>query len=137
MTAARALYPALEFSTGDFYGGTRTDYVAELNWRPSSHFYGLVAFEYDDVDLPEGSFVVRVIRARADVLFSPSLSWSNTVQYDNDSDNMGVNSRVRWEITPGNDVFFVLNQGFDVEGGERFRTTTSRFTVKVGLTFRF
>ena len=45
-----------------------------------------------------GSFVVRVITARADVLFSPSLSWSNVVQYDNVSENTGFNSRVRWEI---------------------------------------
>jgi hypothetical protein len=75
--------------------------------------------------------------ARASVLFSPSLSWDNIVQYDNFSETMGFNSRVRWEIEPGNEVFVVLNQGYDVEDGRRLHSTTSDLTVKVGLTFRY
>jgi hypothetical protein len=27
------------------------------------------------------------------------------VQYDNDSDNLGINSRIRWTVRPGTDVF--------------------------------
>jgi hypothetical protein len=50
---------------------------------------------------------------------------------------MGFNSRVRWEIEPGREVFFVVNQGYDVDDGHRFQSTTSSLTVKGGLTFRF
>ncbi len=137
LAASRKLSPTFSFRTGDYYTGTRTDYAADLRWRPSSQFFGSVGYEYEGIDLAEGSFVVRVIRARADVLFSPSLSWSNTVQYDNDSEDLGFNSRVRWELEPGREVFFVVNQGYGVEDGHRFHSTTSDLTVKVGLTFRF
>lgn len=137
MAAARELSPAFKFRTGDYYGGARTDYAAELKWRPSSRFFGSVGYEYDGVDLPEGSFVVRIITARASVIFSPSLSWDNIVQYDNISQNMGFNSRVRWEVTPGDEVYFVVNQGYDVEDGHRFHSTESSLTLKVGMTFRF
>lgn len=137
MAPSRALSPTFRYRAGDYYTGTRTDYIAMLNWRPSSQFFGSLEYEYDGIDLPEGSFVVRIIRARANVIFSPALSWNNTVQYDNESRNMGINSRVRWELEPGREVFFVVNQGYDVEDGHRFHSTTSSLTVKVGLTFRF
>src|SRR5262249_3766958 len=125
MAPARKLSPVLKVRAGDYYTGTRTDYAAQLNWRPSNQFFGSVGYEYDGVDLAEGSFVARIVTARASVRFSPSLSWDNIVQYDNFSENMGFNSRVRWEITPGDEVFFVVNQGYDVEDGHRFHTATS------------
>jgi hypothetical protein len=137
MAASRHLTPTFTYRTGDYYTGTRTDYAGELNWRPSSQFFGSIGYQYDRVDLPEGSFIARIIKARASILFSPSLSWDNIIQYDNISENMSFNSRVRWEIEPGNEVFSVLNQGYDVEDGHRFHTATGNITVKAVLTFRF
>jgi hypothetical protein len=137
MAPSRQLAPTFRFRAGEYYTGTRTDYGTSLDWRPSSQFFGSIGYDYYDVELPEGSFIVRIIKAKASVRFSPSLSWDNTVQYDNISENMGFNSRVRWEIEPGHEVFVVLNQGYDVEDGHRFRSTTSSLTLKVGLTFRF
>ena len=70
------------------------------------------------------------------VTFSTAVSWNNTVQWDNVSDTIGINSRVRWEIKPGDEVFFVVNQGFDAEDGE-FRSLSTALTLKVGLTLRY
>lgn len=135
--ASRELAPRLRFRAGEFYDGSRTDYVGELDWRPGANFFGQVSYQHNEIDLPEGRFIVRILTARANVLFSPTLSWSNTVQYDNVSDNLGVNSRVRWEFDPGQEVFVVFNQGYDVEDGHRFKSNTGSLTVKLGLTFRF
>ena len=49
---------------------------------------------------------------------------------------MGVNSRVRWIVRPGSEVFLVLNQSVDREESS-FRVTDTSLTTKVGLTFRF
>src|SRR5262249_44473940 len=74
IAAARALSPTFAFATGNYYTGTRIDYVGQLNWRPGGWFFGSASYEYDDVNLPEGAFIVRVMSARADLLFSPELS---------------------------------------------------------------
>jgi len=137
LAASRSFSPAIEFRTGDYYSGTRTDYVALVNWRPSGWFFGSASYEYDDIDLPEGSFIVRVVSSRADLLFSPELTWSTIVQYDNESRNLGLYSRVRWEFILGQEFFFVVSQNYLREDDGGFRNVTSDVTLKVGLTLRF
>ena len=65
---------------------------------------------------------------------SPSLSFSNLIQYDNRSRNLGWQSRVRWTLQPGNDLFFAFNQGWIQEEGEgdryRFRTQDTKISTK-------
>lgn len=136
IAAARSLSPAFQFETGDYYTGTRTDYVAQLNWRPGGWFFGTASYEYHDVNLPEGAFVVRVMSARADVLFSPELSWSTIAQYDNNSENLGFYSRVRWEVTPGQELFAVLNHSYLRNDAGHFTDGSGTVALKVGLTFR-
>ncbi|MFG0329304.1 MAG: DUF5916 domain-containing protein [Phycisphaerales bacterium] len=121
---------------GDFFTGSRTDYEAELEWRASEHFFASAGYEMNDIDLPQGDFITRIIRGRVNVMFTPDLSWNTIAQYDNVSESFGVNSRVRWEIEPGNELFVVVNSGFDVDNGS-FRATTSEITTKLGWTFRF
>jgi len=67
---------------------------------------------------------------------SPDFSWNTVVQYDNISRQLGLNSRIRWTWSPGNDVFLVVNNGWQYETGD-FRSTDTGVTLKVGSTFRF
>jgi hypothetical protein len=65
------------------------------------------------------------------------------VQYDNLSRNLGWQSRVRWILQPGRDVFFVLNQGWIQErpddglGTYRFHVQDRKISSKFQYTFRF
>ena len=52
------------------------------------------------------------------------------------ADELGLNSRVRWEFRPGQELFVVYNEGFDVLDDE-FSSNSRRLTLKAGLTFRF
>lgn len=120
----------------DFFTGTRQDYSAGLTWRPSPNLLLSGGYNINDVDLPEGDFIVRIARGRVNIQFSPEIAWSNLVQWDNQSDLLGVNSRLRWEFEPGRDVYVVLNSGFDTDE-TGFNTTSNDLTVKLGWTFRF
>ena len=122
--------------TGDFYDGRRTDYNVNGIWRPSPNFRIMANYTINDIDLPAGDFITRLGRLQVNVAFSTDLTWNNTIQFDNVSDTVGINSRIRWEIRPGDEVFFVVNQGFDTEGG-RFRSLSTEITFKLGLTFRY
>jgi hypothetical protein len=129
---------AAEFGVtlGDFYDGTRTDYEAEVAWRPSATVNLEAEYIQNVVDLPQGDFTTQIARGRVDIAFSPEVSWSNLIQWDSVSDTLGVNSRLRWIVQPGNDVYIVLNQGFVTED-QSFSSNATDITVKVGWTIRF
>ena len=89
--------------------------------------------------LPQGNFVARILSWQVTYTASPFLSLSNLIQYDNQSRNLGWQSRVRWILQPGNDVFFVFNQGWiqDTTRDNRFVAQDSKVSAKVQYTFRF
>ncbi len=133
---ARPISAEFGLRWGDFYSGTRVDYRPSLAWRPSRHITLGVGYSYRDIDLREGSFEVHLASLRLRLALSPDLSWSTVVQFDNLSDDVGLNSRIRWTWRPGNDVFLVWNQGWDYDDA-RFHRLAAEVTVKVGATFRF
>jgi hypothetical protein len=135
-TKSRPVSIALWYRSGGFYDGNRQDYEASVEWRPSSRFFTSVDYELNDIHLDEGSFVVRILRVRANFLFSPQVSWNNFIQFDNESDSLGINSRLRWEFEPGREAFVVLNQGWNIDDG-RWHSDGSELTIKLGMTFRF
>lgn len=121
-----------------FFSGDRTDYTAGFTLRPGPGFSADASYSINDIDLPQGEFTVRLFAMRASVQFNPDLSWDNTVQWDNQSDQLGLNSRVRWEFRPGQELYVVYNEGYDVEeGGESFTSTDQTITIKLGLAFQF
>jgi hypothetical protein len=122
---------------GEFYSGHRTDVEVGVDWRASRHLTLGVEYEQNDVDLDEGDFTTRVARGRANVFFTPDLSWQTFAQYDNVSDTFGINSRVRWIIEPGREIFFVVNHGFTIDDDDRIRSGATEITTKLGWTFRF
>jgi hypothetical protein len=92
-------------------------------------------YEFNDIRLPRGDSPTHVARFRVNVQFSPDVSWVTFVQYDNVSDGVGINSRIRWIVQDGREFFIVLNQGLDLsEGVEATRTEA---LVKVLWTFTF
>jgi hypothetical protein len=134
----REISGELQVGAGGFYGGRRTSVDAVVTWRPSPHFAFSARYEHFDVDLPEGDFVTRLIRARVDVVFSSQLSWSNLLQYDNESEVVGLNSRLQWIPQAGRELFFVVNHAMeDVDRDDRFRSQRQEAVLKVGYTLRF
>ncbi len=119
-----------------FYDGDRRDYRVGLALRPGPYFSATASYSINDIDLPRGSFVVRLFSMRASVQFTPDLSWDNTIQWDNQSDELGLNSRVRWEFRPGQELFVVYNEGFDVRD-DTFTSVRQALTIKLGLAFQF
>lgn len=133
---ARSLSGALRVEAGEFFNGHRTDFEAEIGWRPSPRFNISASYETNIVDLPVGNFTVDVVQVNFNILFSPDLAWNITNQWDSESEEFGVNSRIRWTIKPGNELFFVVNQEVDTSLN-RWRTLKSDISSKAAWTFRF
>jgi hypothetical protein len=68
--------------------------------------------ENDFGRLPQGSFVQRLWQMQGAYAWNPNLVLSSFIQYDTESQNVGTNTRLRWTIKPGNDLFIVWNRGW-------------------------
>lgn len=128
----------LDIDEGEFFDGDRLTINAGLDWRPGKHLYMQLGYEFNDVSLPQGSFITRLVRMRMDLAFNAKWSWLNVVQYDNVSDSAGFNSRLRYQPRAGQDVFLVVDRQFDVDPlSKSVRSSESEITLKLRYTFRF
>lgn len=133
----RAFAPSFEYTTGEFFNGDRVLMEAGLEWRPNRRLAFELEYEYNDIELPAGDFTVRLIALQADIAFNVRWSWLNLVQYDNESESVGINSRLRWNPRAGQDLFIVLNHGFDARGAfSGLHSTNSQLSIKYTQTFR-
>lgn len=121
---------------GDFYTGERQQYLLNLEILPWKRFNVATTYLMNDVHLPEGDFQTRVSGIRANINFTPDMTWFHFVQYDNASEILGYNTRLQWEFRPGSRFFLVLTQNFERENGG-VQLLDSRLSTKLGLTIRF
>ena len=127
----------VELEFGQFFTGTRVDILTSFEYRPSPHFSLLAEYEQFQVRLPEGDFTTRIARLGIDVAFSATISWRNLIQWDNETDELTVNSRFRWIIKPGRELFVILDPSFLREDRLRLTSTTTDLVLKLLWTFRF
>ena len=61
--------------------------------------------------LAEGRFYTRLHRGVSELQFSPHMAVNN-VQFDAQSGVLGSQSRYRWILRPGNDIYLVYNHNW-------------------------
>jgi hypothetical protein len=94
---------------GDFYSGTLDELSLTGAWKPSSLVIVELNAAHNVGRLREGRFTQDLIGTRLRVNVSPDLQVNSYVQYDNESDTFGANSRLRWTFSPLGDLFVVYN----------------------------
>lgn len=133
----RRLLVTLGLEDGGFYGGNRKTAELTLNWRPSPYFTSVLEYEFNDIDLPQGNFNTHLVRLRTNIAFTPEWAWISTIQYDNQSALLGVNSRVQWIPRAGSEFYIIYNGGWRENEYSSFDQLGQSATMKVGHTFRF
>ncbi len=124
------------FRWGDFWTGTVKEYAGTIDLRPSPKFFLRWNYQVVDAQLPQGNFDFTVNRINIDFNLTPRVMWQNFVQHNSVTKTLGWNSRLRWEMQPGNILFLVMNQGWEIEDGSYMPLVTN-FTAKLRWTFRF
>ena len=84
----------------------------ELTWRKSRHLRTSFSIEKNWIRLKEGDFDTSLMMYRLNYSLTPFISLSNFVQYDTDSRNIGLQSRLRWIMKPGREFFIVFNHNW-------------------------
>ena len=133
----RPFFGSVEFGTGSFFGGTRREARMEATWRKDHHLSTALTLEQNWLRLQQGHFNTSLLMYRLDYSFTPFITVANFVQYDTESRNVGLQSRLRWILRPGNEFFIVLNHAWQENQFNRFEAAQTRFRVKFNYTFRF
>ncbi len=116
---------------GSFYNGTLDQIELQLNVRPFSFLNLEFSFERNIGFLPEGDFVQDLWASRILLNFSSDLQLSSFVQYDNESRNLGTNSRLRWTFSPKGDLFVVYNHNMLDELTDRWAYQSNQLILKL------
>ncbi len=124
------------YTWGDYYGGTRNELNTRLGFKPNKHFYGGFSYWMSDIKLPWGNFTARILSAQLIFKFTPDLSIKNLIQYDNDSEILGIYSKLRWIVSEGDEFFLVVQHNWEKQMDE-FEPFNWRVDLKYKHTFRF
>jgi hypothetical protein len=135
----RRLSGSINLTYGGYWSGHAEQLTTSLTYKVPPQFTVTVSTNQTFARLPEGHFIARILTGNVSYAATPRLSFSNLVQYDNRSRNMGWQSRIRWTLQPGNDLFFAFNQGWMHEDGGtlRFSTQDTKVSAKFQYSFRF
>ena len=136
-SGARPLVADVTASTGQFYGGRSWDVEGALRARFQPHVLASVEYGRTSIRLPTADpggaddptspavderplrFAAQYARARLDVATSPRLNTTLFAQWDNESERVALNARLRWTTSPGSDAYLVWNSTWpsDLPGG--------------------
>ena len=126
------------YNFGEFYSGRYDDVNLGLTLKFKG--YATLAFDTNLVRgrLPEGRFSQNVYQLKADVFLSPDLGLMNYVQFDDISNTLGWSARLRWQITPGNEIYLVYNKNWERRWDpmSRFAPLGDRGVIKISLSIR-
>ncbi|MBI4266477.1 MAG: carbohydrate binding family 9 domain-containing protein [Acidobacteria bacterium] len=131
-----ALSPQVEW--GSFFSGDLLQLGLTANLRVAPGQMFTFTNEWNRVSLAEGEFYTRLYRVIAETQFNPRVALVNNVQYDSQSTVIGWQSRFRWIVTPGSDLYFVyIHNWLDDPVANRTYTLDRRLASKVLYTHRF
>ena len=90
---------------------------------------------FTDAQLPNGDFNSLTTTLALRVTPNTKLSYNSLAQYDNQSEDLGLNHRLRYILKPGG-TSSVYNQGYR-RTGSRFESFKDEAITKLGWTFQF
>ncbi len=125
------------YSWGSFYSGTRTEAFAGFSVRPRPGVVLNADYDWNRVDLTQGRFSTNLFHLGVNTQFSPFISLGNNIQYDNVSRALGWQSRFRWIVRPGNDVFIVYTHNWLSDPQQGLQTLYRSAATKVVYTHQF
>ena len=97
---------------GGFFNGTRLSLDTQVNFRVQPYGSLSMTASYDRILLPEpyASADLVLVGPRLDITFTDKLFFTTFVQYNNQIDNINVNTRFQWRFAPVSDLFIVYTE---------------------------
>ncbi len=123
-------------TVGEFYNGNIFSASGGVSMRFQPWVLLTLDVNYDGIRLPEPYSDANfwLISPKVDVTFSKSIFWSTLVQYSNQRENLGINSRLQWRYAPLSDLYLVYNDNYSTDGlTPKFRSINLKLTYWLNI----
>ncbi len=121
---------------GGFFNGKRFSLQGAVNMRFQPKAFVSLLMNYDRISLPEpyGSADIWLISPKFEITFSKSVFWNTLIQYSNQRDNLGINTRLQWRFAPLSDLFLVYTDNYYVDRfSPRYRSVNLKLTYWLNI----
>ena len=129
----------LDPTIGQFYNGFRGGVSSEVMYRfqPYGSVGLSVDYNYVELEKPFKPASIWLVGPRFDLTFSKNLFFTTFVQYNNQQDNLNINSRFQWRFQPVSDFFIVYTDNYLVDSfsqfGKRNRALVAKLTYWLNI----
>ena len=105
--------------TGGFYNGNINRLNTNINFRVQPWGNLGFGYEWNKLDFPDpyGNEIITAFLGKLEIGFNRNLLWTTLFQYIDQSEFMGINSRLQWRFAPMSDLFLVFIDNYDVFNG--------------------
>jgi hypothetical protein len=108
---------SLGSTIGQYYNGEQLGLQGRVSYRFRQFAVLNLEAEYNRLQFPSPYCSVEFfnITPRLEVFFAKNLWWTTFLQYNTQSDNFNINSRLQWRYRPMSDVFLVYTDNYAVK----------------------
>ena len=108
-----------DFSTriGQYFNGHRTSISGAMGYRFSQLGNISMDISYNHIRMPEGlnDADLILVGPRIDLTFTRNIFWTTFIQYNDQIDNVNINTRLQWRYQPVSDIFIVYTDNYLAE----------------------
>ena len=100
---------------GGYYAdGKRYNFTADLGYRFQPYVSLALSSNYNSIDLPApwGKTQFWLVGPRVDVTLTNTVFFTTFVQYNEQIDNINLNTRFQWRFKPASDLFLVYTDNY-------------------------
>jgi hypothetical protein len=113
----KKLFFFVEGRVGQYFNGYRQGVNGTISFRLQPYAVISADFSYNRIRLPRpyNSADLILIGPKFDFTFSRKVFWTTYVQYNNQINNLNINSRLQWRFKPVSDLFLVYTDNYFAE----------------------
>lgn len=99
---------------GEYYNGTVQGWGLGISWRNQPHLNIDINCQLNEIKLPYpyGSAKLLLVAPKIEYNFNTKLFWTSFIQYNTQSNNFNINSRLQYRYRPMSDFYLVYTDNY-------------------------
>jgi hypothetical protein len=134
---AKNFYFEVAQNYGRFYNGTKYSFENSFFIRFQPTLLTSIKINYDAIQLDHLNKTAKLwlVGPKFDFSFTKTLYWATLIQFNSQSENFGINSRLQWRFNGLSNLFLVYNNNYLVRDGSPWVPRVRSLNLKVTFWF--
>ena len=134
---AKDFYFTATQNYGRFYDGTKYSFENNFFFRFQPKLLASIKLNFDSIQLGHLNETTKLwlVGPKFDFSFTKKLYWATLIQFNSQSENFGINSRLQWRFNGLSNLFLVYNDNYMVRDKGPFLPRIRSLNLKVSYWF--